>query len=225
MVGDGSYLMLNSEIATSVMLGLQADHCDAATIAASAASTGCSSATGGAAFNNLLEDRAHEVLPEVDFVAHARTLGAAAEKVASIAELGRRSKRPARRNRPMSSSSTPTRGSTDAGGYWWEVAVPEVSVRAEVRAARRAYEDALQIQRLGTEMSIRIGANPIGWTNDDMQEIGGDTPLETCLAEAREAGVVGMEKGHKLPNDGAALKDKLAAFDLTFVSGWYSPNC
>ena len=57
-------------------------------------------------------------------------------------------------------------------------------------------------------MSIRIGANPIGWTNDDLQEIGGDTPLETCLAEAKEAGVVGMEKGHKLPSDGAALKDK-----------------
>jgi hypothetical protein len=45
-------------------------------------------------------------------------------------------------------------------------------------------------------MSIRIGANPIGWSNDDLQEIGGDTPLETCLAEAKEAGVVGMEKGH-----------------------------
>jgi hypothetical protein len=37
-------------------------------------------------------------------------------------------------------------------------------------------------------MSIRIGANPIGWTNDDLQEIGGDTPLETCLAEATQAG-------------------------------------
>ena len=71
-------------------------------------------------------------------------------------------------------------------------------------------------------MSIRIGANPIGWSNDDLQEIGGDTPLETCLAQAREAGVVGMEKGHKLPNDGAALKDKLAEFGLTFVGGWYS---
>jgi inosose dehydratase len=71
-------------------------------------------------------------------------------------------------------------------------------------------------------MSIRIGANPIGWTNDDLQEIGGDTPLETCLAQAKEAGVVGMEKGHKLPNDGAALKSKLAEFGLIFVGGWYS---
>jgi hypothetical protein len=71
-------------------------------------------------------------------------------------------------------------------------------------------------------MTIRIGANPIGWTNDDLQEIGGDTPLETCLAEAKQAGVVGMEKGHKLPSDGAALKDKLVEFGLTFVGGWYS---
>ena len=71
-------------------------------------------------------------------------------------------------------------------------------------------------------MAIRIGANPIGWSNDDLPEIGGDTPLETCLAEAREAGAVGMEKGHKLPSDGVALKDKLAEFGMTFIGGWYS---
>ena len=71
-------------------------------------------------------------------------------------------------------------------------------------------------------MTIRLGANPIGWSNDDLQEIGGDMPLETCLAEAREAGFVGMEKGNKMPNDGAALKAKLAEFDMVFVGGWYS---
>src|SRR5438552_6674682 len=71
-------------------------------------------------------------------------------------------------------------------------------------------------------MSIRIGANPIGWTNDDLQEIGGDTPLETCLAEAKEAGIEGMEFGHKFPRDGAALKAKLASFGMAFVGGWYS---
>lgn len=71
-------------------------------------------------------------------------------------------------------------------------------------------------------MTIRLGVNPIGWSNDDLQEIGGDTPLETCLAEAREAGFEGMEKGHKLPGEGAALKAKLAEFGLVFVAGWYS---
>ena len=69
---------------------------------------------------------------------------------------------------------------------------------------------------------IRIGANPIGWSNDDLQHIGGETPLETCLAEAREAGITGMEKGHKMPSDGAALKAKLAEFGHVFVGGWYS---
>ena len=88
--------------------------------------------------------------------------------------------------------------------------MPEVSERPEVGAARRAYEDALKRSGWETEMAIRIGANPIGWSNDDMQELGGDTPLETCLAEAREAGFVGMEMGHKFPRDGAALKAMLA---------------
>ncbi len=71
-------------------------------------------------------------------------------------------------------------------------------------------------------MTIRIGANPIGWSNDDLTEIGGDTPLETCLAEAKQAGIEGMEKGNKMPNDGAALKAKLAEFGLVFVGGWHS---
>ena len=71
-------------------------------------------------------------------------------------------------------------------------------------------------------MSIRLGVNPIAWSNDDLQDIGGDIPLETCLAEAREAGFEGIEKGHKSPNDGAILKAKLAEFGLVFVGGWYS---
>ncbi len=71
-------------------------------------------------------------------------------------------------------------------------------------------------------MTIRIGANPIGWSNDDMRELGGDTPLETCLAEAREAGFEGMELGHKFPRDPAALRAALAPYGLACVSGWHS---
>ena len=71
-------------------------------------------------------------------------------------------------------------------------------------------------------MSIRIGANPIGWSNDDLQEIGGDTPLETCLAEAREAGFEGMELGHKFPREAAALKAALAPFGMACIAGWHS---
>lgn len=69
---------------------------------------------------------------------------------------------------------------------------------------------------------IRIGANPICWSNDDMIEIGGDIPLEQCLAEAKAIGIEGMELGNKFPKTADALKAKLADFGLVFVSGWYS---
>jgi inosose dehydratase len=69
---------------------------------------------------------------------------------------------------------------------------------------------------------VRIGANPIGWSNDDMRELGGATPLEVCLAEAKEAGFEGMELGHKFPREARALREALGEFGLALVSGWYS---
>ncbi len=71
-------------------------------------------------------------------------------------------------------------------------------------------------------MTIRIGANPICWSNDDLQHIGGATPLETCLSEAREAGFTGMELGHKFPRQADALKAALAPFGMACVGGWHS---
>jgi myo-inosose-2 dehydratase len=71
-------------------------------------------------------------------------------------------------------------------------------------------------------MPIRIGANPIGWSNDDLLEIGGETPLETCLGEAKEAGFEGMELGNKFPREAGALKATLAPFDMSLVGGWHS---
>jgi inosose dehydratase len=70
-------------------------------------------------------------------------------------------------------------------------------------------------------MSVRLGTNPIAWSNDDLPELGGDTPLETCLAEARVAGFTGIEKGNKFPTDPVALQQALARHELAFVSGWY----
>lgn len=69
---------------------------------------------------------------------------------------------------------------------------------------------------------VRIGINPITWTNDDMPELGGDIPLETCLSEARQAGFSGIELGGKFPRDAAALGPLLARHELDLVSGWYS---
>jgi inosose dehydratase len=71
-------------------------------------------------------------------------------------------------------------------------------------------------------VAVRIGVNPIGWSNDDMPELGGATPLETCLTEAKEAGFSGVELGHKFPRDPVVLSQVLARFGLALVSGWYS---
>lgn len=71
-------------------------------------------------------------------------------------------------------------------------------------------------------MSVRLGANPIIWSNDDLRELGGATPLETCLAQARQVGFEGMELGHKFPRDPGALVEVLQRYGLVCISGWYS---
>ncbi len=71
-------------------------------------------------------------------------------------------------------------------------------------------------------MAVRIGTNPIAWSNDDLCSLGGKTPLAICLAEARRAGFVGIELGHKFPRTPDALAEVLTAHDLALVSGWYS---
>lgn len=69
---------------------------------------------------------------------------------------------------------------------------------------------------------VRIGVNPLSWMNDDLPSLGGETPLETALAEGKEIGYAGFELGNKFPQDGPALKAKLDEFGLACVSGWYS---
>lgn len=149
MIGDGSYLMLNSEIATSVMLGLKLT-----IVLLDNRGFGCINrlqvATGGASFNNLLKDSRHETIPDIDFVAHARSLGADAEKVASIAELeGALTRSRSNERTTVILIDTDPLVSTEEGGHWWDVAVPEVSARDEVQAARRTYEENRRLQRVG----------------------------------------------------------------------------
>jgi 3D-(3,5/4)-trihydroxycyclohexane-1,2-dione acylhydrolase (decyclizing) len=149
VLGDGSYLMMNSEIATSVMLGKKL-----IIVVNDNRGFGCinrlQQATGGAPFNNLLRDVRHETMPEVDFVAHARALGAEAVKVKSIAELETAFKAAhAAKSTQVIVIDTDPMGSTDAGGFWWDVAVPAVSERKEVDAARRDYEESKKLQRVG----------------------------------------------------------------------------
>ncbi|MBZ9807163.1 MULTISPECIES: 3D-(3,5/4)-trihydroxycyclohexane-1,2-dione acylhydrolase (decyclizing) [unclassified Mesorhizobium] len=149
MIGDGSYLMLNSEIATSVMLGLKLT-----IVLLDNRGFGCINrlqmATGGANFNNLLKDARHEVLPDVDFAAHAASMGAIAEKVPSIAGLENALERSKKNDRTtVLVIDTDPLVSTDAGGHWWDVAVPEVSERSQVNAARKVYDEKRRMQSVG----------------------------------------------------------------------------
>ncbi len=148
MVGDGSYLMMNSELATSVMLGTKL-----IVTVLDNRGYGCinrlQAATGGAAFNNLLVDARHAVLPQIDFAAHAASLGARSEKVASLAELEAALQRAKASDRTYVVVIDTDPGPTTEGGAWWDVAVPEVSVRPTVQAARAAYETKIQQQRTG----------------------------------------------------------------------------
>ena len=139
MVGDGSYLMLNSEIATSVMLGQKL-----IIVVLDNRGFGCINrlqmGTGGANFNNLLVDARHETLPDIDFRAHAESLGAHAAKVSSITDLeAALHDAKAQDKTSVVVIDTDPLTTTEAGGHWWDVAVPEVSARADVNAARKDY--------------------------------------------------------------------------------------
>lgn len=70
-------------------------------------------------------------------------------------------------------------------------------------------------------MKVRIGINPITWTNDDVPELGGDTPLEVCLSETKQAGYAGTELGGKFPRQSSVLKPIMDRYGLAVISGWY----
>jgi 3D-(3,5/4)-trihydroxycyclohexane-1,2-dione acylhydrolase (decyclizing) len=150
MIGDGSYLMLNSELATSVMLGLKLT-----VVLLDNRGYGCINrlqhASGSERFNNLFDyNTAQEVSPDIDFAAHAGSLGAISEKVSSLADLERALKKAKSNTRStVIVIDTDPMKSTDAGGHWWDVAIPEVSTRSQVRAARKNYDKAKAKQRIG----------------------------------------------------------------------------
>ena len=149
MVGDGSYMMANSEIATSVMLGLKIilvilDNRGLGSI--TRLQMGC----GGERFNNMLDDSRHSVPSAINFRRHAESQGAVAEKVESLAGLGAAMKRAkASETTYAIVIDTNPLTSTEAGGAWWDVAVAEVSNSETIRAARQDYETAKTKQRLG----------------------------------------------------------------------------
>jgi 3D-(3,5/4)-trihydroxycyclohexane-1,2-dione acylhydrolase (decyclizing) len=149
IVGDGSYLMLNSEIATSILLDQKL-----VIVVLDNHGFGCinrlQQACGGAPFNNLFVDAVQGAkgAPKIDFAAHAASLGALSENAKTIPELEAALKRAraADRTYVVCIETDPNR-TTEEGGWWWEVAVPEVSARDGVRKARAAYEEGKKKQQ------------------------------------------------------------------------------
>lgn len=148
MVGDGSYLMMNSEIATAVMLGLKLT-----IVVLDNGGFGCidrlQNATGCDSFNNLFSDSLRRKEVRVDFVTHAASLGAKAEKVSGIAELE------AALSRVKSTKAvtvividTDPGQATTQGGHWWDVVVAEVSESERVKRARAMYEKNLSSRQI-----------------------------------------------------------------------------
>lgn len=147
--GDGSYLMMNSELATAVMMGISMT-----LIITDNRGYGCinrlQAATGGAPFNNLLADAYHEILPEIDYAAHAASLGARSQKVSSLDELEEAVQMASGRTGvDVIVIDTDPGPSTEAGGVWWDVAVPAISDRGSVNSAYENYVQGRKRQEKG----------------------------------------------------------------------------
>ena len=145
--GDGSYLMLNAEIVTAVMMGASFT-----LVITDNRGFGCinrlQAATGGAAFNNLFADSVHEVMPEVDFVAHAASMGAHAVLAETADELEQHivSSIEAGGVNVIVINTDPA-PSTQAGGAWWDVAIPEISERPDMPQIYQAYSESRKSQK------------------------------------------------------------------------------
>ncbi|POO52726.1 3D-(3,5/4)-trihydroxycyclohexane-1,2-dione acylhydrolase (decyclizing) [Agrobacterium rosae] len=147
-VGDGSYMMANSEIATAVMM-----HVPFTIVLTDNRGYGCinrlQQECGGAEFNNMYKDSNIETQPEIDFVAHAASMGAYAVKANDIGQL--EAEIVLARNRSIPSViviDTEAETGAGIGGAWWDVAVPEVGNTEKLKLARKHYEANAARQRI-----------------------------------------------------------------------------
>jgi 3D-(3,5/4)-trihydroxycyclohexane-1,2-dione acylhydrolase (decyclizing) len=148
LTGDGSYLMMNSDLYSSVLSGhkMIAVVCDNGGYAVI---DRLQVNQGGASFNNMLADARIERLVPVDFAAHAAAMGCVAERVATVAELEAALARAKGADRTAVVVIHTEPHAWTEGGAFWEVGVPEVSERAEVREARARLEAGKASQRVG----------------------------------------------------------------------------
>ena len=147
MIGDGSYMMMNSEMATAAMLGIAFT-----VVLTDNRGFGCINrlqmGTGGAEFNNLYASAHSDMQPRIDFAAHAASMGARSIKVGSIAELEAALNTRGGKGPTVIVIDSDPYPSTAHGGSWWDVAVPEVSTRTGVRDAHDKYVKGRKAQKI-----------------------------------------------------------------------------
>jgi 3D-(3,5/4)-trihydroxycyclohexane-1,2-dione acylhydrolase (decyclizing) len=146
-VGDGSYMMANSELVTATMMNVPFT-----VVLTDNRGYGCinrlQQECGGVEFNNMYKDSFRETLPEIDFVAHARAMGAEAIKVSGIAGLeSELARKPARKGPRILLIDTEAETGAGVGGGWWDVAVPEIGDTEKLRIARQRYNEHASLQR------------------------------------------------------------------------------
>jgi 3D-(3,5/4)-trihydroxycyclohexane-1,2-dione acylhydrolase (decyclizing) len=148
MIGDGTYMMMNSDIYSSVLSGhkmilIVCDNGGYAVI------NRLQNAKGGASFNNLLKDcRVKEPFP-VDFGKHAESMGALTRHVESLADLGDAVEWAQTTDRTTVLTIVSDAFTWTPGDAWWDVGVPQVSERAEVNAASKDQLEGRKNQRVG----------------------------------------------------------------------------
>jgi 3D-(3,5/4)-trihydroxycyclohexane-1,2-dione acylhydrolase (decyclizing) len=147
-VGDGSYLMMNSDIYSTVFTGHKVIFviCDNGGFASI---NNLQVNQGGVSFNNMLDTARHKELTRVDFAKHAESLGATSERVEHLDDLAAAFARAKASDRSYAIVIDVAHDQWTGGGCWWEVGVPEVSERDEVLVARGVYEAESKHQRVG----------------------------------------------------------------------------
>ena len=141
-VGDGTYLMMNSEIVSSVALKKKL-----IIIVLDNRGFGCinrlQNACGADPFNNLYDDGVlvEETIPQIDFAAHAAAMGAASESVNSLEDLAAALERAKKSDRTYCVAISTNAVDSTGGGSWWQVGIPEVSSKESVVKARAEWQE------------------------------------------------------------------------------------
>ena len=228
MVGDGSYMMLHSELVTSIQQGKKIN-----VLLFDNAGFGCiNNLQMGNGMDSIgTEFRKHDgsIMP-IDFAKSASGYGVRTYSVRTMEEL--QSALRAAKNETVSTLidiKVLPKTMTDGYGGWWHVGVAGVSKKEAIQEAYKAKNFSLR-KHVATrggmimfkENSVKLGIAPIGWTNDDMPELGKEITFEQCVSEMALAGFTGTEVGNKYPRDPIALKKALSLRNVEIASAWFS---